>query len=381
MTTKPSGEAEATNNPLHGTPEASLGTVADTQSTDSTAEGSPNQASSTSAPADQQDVSQASAQPVASEAKSKSGGVPEESKRPKEVKFLLLDQAPFALQASTSLQNTSVVKPVQEAKTSNSQLTLLQHILVKEETPQTQDVPSGKLGLTPPTPSAETQPTESPAGQPDLDTNAVSPATQPAGGAKDQPDTQAAGNTETTQEQPGDPEASSPLVDSSDEPQAQSFSLSQGCSTPASPALHPVALGRRPLDSNLYMANEENNYMRSMTSLLGGGEGSISSLADILVWSETTMGMATGFLGSGHASVTDLLQGTGPSLRSASSILDSASLAFSSGLVAGTGSALRSVIHMLETVERRTIEGIRSAVRFLTSHLTPPRAPAGPSCD
>ncbi|KAK1345651.1 hypothetical protein QTO34_008114 [Cnephaeus nilssonii] len=38
---------------------------------------------------------------------------------------------------------------------------------------------------------------------------------------------------------------------------------------------------------------EENSYMRSMTSLLGGAEGSISSLADILVWSEATMSTAT----------------------------------------------------------------------------------------
>ncbi|KAM9249335.1 testis-expressed protein 44 [Dugong dugon] len=372
MTTKPSGEARATSSPPHGTPEASLGSVAD-----SPAGGSQSQASGTSAPANQQDISQDPAQPATSEAKSTLRSVPEDSKRPKEVKFLFLHETPGALRASTSLQDTSVIKPVQEAKTSQSQLTLQHDSLDKDETPQSKGVPSRNPELAPPTPSAEAQPAESTAGQPDVDANVVSPATQPTADVEGQPDTQAAGNTEAAQEQPGGPEALSPWVDSSDEPQAQSLPSSPGCSAPPSPALCPVALGRRPLDSSLYMANEENSYMRSVTSLLGGGEGSISSLADILVWSEPTTGMAMGFLGSGHASVTDLLQGTGPSMRSASSILDSASSAFSSGLLAGTGSALRSVTHVLETVERRTIEGIRSAVRFLTSHLTPPRAPAG----
>lgn len=131
-----------------------------------------------------------------------------------------------------------------------------------------------------------------------------------------------------------------------------------------------VALGR-PLDASLYMASGEDNYLHSMTSLLAGGEGSIRSLADVLVWSEDTLGMATGLLASGRGSVTDLLRSTGPRLRSASSILRNASLAISSGLTAGTHSAMLCITRMLERAEQRTIEGIRSAVRYLTSHLTP----------
>ena len=111
--------------------------------------------------------------------------------------------------------------------------------------------------------------------------------------------------------------------------------------------------------------------MRSMTSLLGRGEGSISSLADILVWSDATMGLATGFLATGRGSVSDLLYSPGPSLRSVSSILGRASSALSSRLVVRTRLALRSVTHVLESVEQRTIEGIRSAMYYLTSHLTP----------
>ncbi|KAL6083280.1 hypothetical protein STEG23_000362 [Scotinomys teguina] len=143
-------------------------------------------------------------------------------------------------------------------------------------------------------------------------------------------------------------------------------------SAPSSPDLCPRTLGRNLLDPSQYRSDVENDYMRSMTSLLGGGEGSISSLADILVWSDTAtgMGLAVGFLASGRSSPSDRLRDEGPSLRTVSSILGSTRSAFSSGLVAGTGSALRSVTRLLESVERRTAEGIRSAVRYLTSHFT-----------
>ncbi|XP_007942011.1 testis-expressed protein 44 [Orycteropus afer afer] len=382
MTTEPSGEASASSNPPHGTPEASLGSVRGNQSINSAVDGSQSQESGTVAP-NQQDVSQASIQQDTLEAKS--GRVPEDSPEPKAVTSLLLREAPGALQVSRSNQNPLLDMVVKDAKTSHSDLTLQGHSLIEEERPQSEAGPGGRQELTPSSPGADTQPAENATGQP------VSPAAQPTADAAGQPDTQAFGNTEATQEPVGSLQAVTPetkatvvpenLVESSDGLPAESFLLSPGSSTPPSPAPCPVAPGRRPLDSNLYMADEENNYMRSMTSLLGGGEGSISSLADILVWSDTAVGMATGFLATGHSSVTDLLQGTGPSLHSASSILGSASSAFSSGLAAGTGSALRSVTNMLETVERRTIEGIRSAVRFLTSHLTPHRAPAGPTCD
>lgn len=135
----------------------------------------------------------------------------------------------------------------------------------------------------------------------------------------DQLDTRAADAAEAVEEKPEGQEALNPGTDALP-------------SAPASPGPGLAAVERRPLDSTA----SENNYMRSMTSLLGGGEGSISSLADILVWSDTAMGMATGTLASGHGSVTDLLHNTGPSLHSISSILGSASSASSSGLAVGT---------------------------------------------
>ncbi|EGW00586.1 testis-expressed protein 44 [Cricetulus griseus] len=154
-------------------------------------------------------------------------------------------------------------------------------------------------------------------------------------------------------------------------------------SAPPSPDPSHTSQGRTLLDPSLYRPDVENDYMRSMTSLLGGGEGSISSLADILVWSDTAtgMGLAVGFLASGRSSPADRLHDEGPSLHTVSSLLGSARSAFSSGLVAGTGSALRSVTHLLESVERRTVEGIRSAMRYLANHFTPRWSRAGPSSD
>ncbi|XP_058521085.1 testis-expressed protein 44 isoform X2 [Ochotona princeps] len=149
-----------------------------------------------------------------------------------------------------------------------------------------------------------------------------------------------------------------------------------GGHTPPSPGLQ-----RRPLDSTLYRAAEDNGFLHSMTSLLDGGEGSASSLADILVWSESSMGMAMalGFLTSGHSSPTDLLHSPGPSLRPISSVLGQAGSVFSARLTAGPGSALRAVNHVLETVERRATESLRSAMRFLSNHLALRRAPPDPN--
>lgn len=156
---------------------------------------------------------------------------------------------------------------------------------------------------------------------------------------------------------------------------------SPGGSPPHSPDFYQVALGRNLLDPNLYRPDVENDYMRSMTSLLGCGEGSISSLTDILVWSDTAtrMGVAVGILASGCSSPADRLQDEGPRLRTVASLLRSARSAFSSGVMSGTGSALHSVTHLLESVERRTMEGIRSAMRYLAHHLTSRWARTGPS--
>ncbi|XP_004577257.2 testis-expressed protein 44 isoform X1 [Ochotona princeps] len=167
------------------------------------------------------------------------------------------------------------------------------------------------------------------------------------------------------------------LVDSSRDLQFESFPPSPpGGHTPPSPGLQ-----RRPLDSTLYRAAEDNGFLHSMTSLLDGGEGSASSLADILVWSESSMGMAMalGFLTSGHSSPTDLLHSPGPSLRPISSVLGQAGSVFSARLTAGPGSALRAVNHVLETVERRATESLRSAMRFLSNHLALRRAPPDPN--
>jgi hypothetical protein len=47
-------------------------------------------------------------------------------------------------------------------------------------------------------------------------------------------------------------------------------------------------------------------------------------------------------------------------------------------VVSGTRSTLQSINHVLESFERRTAEGMRSAVRYLISHLTHRWTQAGP---
>ncbi|XP_070345514.1 testis-expressed protein 44 [Equus asinus] len=395
MTTEPSEEAGAASIPTPGD-------VADSGSTDSPTGSSQSQvplianvpvASSAAAPAEQQDVEQAPIESATSEATSASGNKDEHEaaaghdQEPKEATALLARPAPEALQISVSPQNAGWGGLVQNLRMTKSSRAFQHDSLGKEKTPQMASIPHREQELSPTTPSAQVWAPQNVEAQP-----AVSTAD-----AFDQLDTGAAGVTEAVKEKPDGPKALN--ADTEALPSAKSHTVTEddlvarsgdlqpgllppspGGSAPPSPAPHVVALGRRPLDCSLYTASEE-NYMRSMTSLLGGGEGSISSLADILVWSETTMGMATGFLASGRGSVTDLLYSTGPSLRSISSILGNASAAFSSGLVAGTSSALRSITHMLERVERRTVEGIHSAVRYLTSHLTPHWAQAGPNCN
>lgn len=91
--------------------------------------------------------------------------------------------------------------------------------------------------------------------------------------------------------------------------------------------------------------------MRFMISLLGGGEGFISFLVDILVWFEIIMGMVIGFLVFGRGFVIDLLYSIGFSLRFIFSILGNVSVVFFFGLVAGISLVLRFIIYMLERVE------------------------------
>ncbi|KAM6178416.1 testis-expressed protein 44 [Rhynchocyon petersi] len=335
MTTEPSEEAGSISSPQHGAPEIILGNVGNSQATDSPAGESQSQVGDSEIPADQQDVTQLANKvailPLTA--------TPEDSKEPPEVTALPLHQAPRPLQVSTSLHNTPTIRLVEDVKRRHSELIVQQQLLNEGETSLSQGVLSDGLS-----PTAEVQLTVD--------------------------DAQAVGNIEATQETLWAPEDN--LVASSD----QGLSLSLPPSP--SPSSH---VEWRPLDCSLYMDTDENSYMPSMTSLLGGGEGSISSLADILVWSEATVDMATSILATGHCSVTELLQGTRPSLRSASSILDVARAALSSRLTASTDSALRSAVHMLETFEQRTVEGIHSVVRFLTGHLTPSQIPASPSCN
>ncbi|XP_038606188.1 testis-expressed protein 44 [Tachyglossus aculeatus] len=128
-------------------------------------------------------------------------------------------------------------------------------------------------------------------------------------------------------------------------------------------------------DSSPLLVSGEGTYLRSVTSLLGGGEGPIRSLSDILVWTETAVDRATGFLEASRTSVSDLLHGTGTALRSVTSLLGDASSAFTSGLVNGTGRALRSMTQLLDHIEQRTMEGIRSALRYVTDSLSPSNTP------
>ncbi|XP_004701892.1 testis-expressed protein 44 [Echinops telfairi] len=339
------------------TPQASLSSVVDLQPPPSPATESQGQASSTAVSTE---VDEVPVQPASPEARSVSEGTPEAST---EVTALLLVQVPDTLQVSLS------APLVQDADTSQGQEPLQQQAPTQEEQSPQESIPSRPS--TPPSPGMEAQPVGSGTGQPPLAMVARNPSAQ----------SQATGNADTAQWHPRGRGSRSPEPMAPGEARAWSLPSSPGGSPPPSPTLHPLAIGLRPLDPSLYVADEENNYMRSMTSLLGSGEGSISSLEDILVWSEATLDMAMRLLATGQGSVTDLLQSPGPGLRSASSLLDNASSVISSSWTASTSSALRTITNMLETVERRTIEGIRSAVRFLTSHLTPDQPQASPGCD
>ncbi|XP_012405454.1 testis-expressed protein 44 [Sarcophilus harrisii] len=137
--------------------------------------------------------------------------------------------------------------------------------------------------------------------------------------------------------------------------------------------------GQNSSSASLEDTVDNGNYMRSITSLVGGGEGPIRSLSDILVWTETAMGTATELLNASHTSVTDILYGTGTTLRSMTSLLGGARSALTDGILNGTGTMLRTMSQLLENIERRTIEGIRYAFRFMTHHISPRRG--NTNCD
>ncbi|KAM5228693.1 testis-expressed protein 44 [Ctenodactylus gundi] len=379
----------------HG--QASLGKEADNRPAEGSAgwpqsqgprPGDPAAGGATVTPAGQQDVDHSLRTAESSSGdKDKKGAAPDEIQEEPEEATSLLPQDPGAPQVSTGLQNPVGDRLPEDTQITQSPKALPSNSQGQEETPQK----ARGTELVPFTPNAGHQPAPNVKAQPSVGTSNVSNAE--AGGQLNPQPTKV---TEAAEERTEDQKASGPasqalpsdgshvvagedLVHSSREQQTQSFPPSSADGMAPSPSPSEVATGWRLLDSSLYMANEENDYMRSVTSLLGGGESAISSLADILVWSDSTMGMgmAVGLLSSNNASPADLLRSEGPSLHPIPTILGSTSSAFSSGLTTGTSSALHSVVHMLEVIERRTVEGIRSAVRYLTGHLTPHWAPTG----
>ncbi|XP_038196960.1 testis-expressed protein 44 [Arvicola amphibius] len=297
----------------------------------------------------------------------------------------LLRQDPGILQVFVGFQNPVWDRLAENNRASRSRTASPSDSQKQDKTPGKVHVPEGQPEIAPKAevpsaPPEDVQPSVGDTDPPAMDTS--SPDQEPQGitkSAEQEAEGFRALNPESKARPPGPTRED--LADESRTLQTPPpFSSSPGGSPPPSPGPHHVSLGRSLLDPSLYRPDVENDYMRSMTSLLGGGEGSISSLADILVWSDTAtgMGLAVGILASGRSSPADRLHDEGPSLRTVSSLLGNARSGLSSGLVAGTGSALRSVTQLLESVERRTVEGIRSAVRYLANHFTSRWARTGP---
>ncbi|XP_008836345.1 testis-expressed protein 44 [Nannospalax galili] len=387
MTPEPSEEAEATSSPIQGPPEASSGNEADSDSVDSLPEESQSPdplpadilaADITAGPTQQQDIEQAivetttstgqdgdqasmqtatsmgqngdqasvetvtsvgqdedqaSAETATSMAMSISGDKDESpdapshtQENPEEITFLLA-QDPGTLQAFVGFQNPVWDRLAGNTWTNRSHTVSLSNSQNQNDMPQKPSNPKGQPETVPPAPNSKI---------------------------------------------PSAPPEEIQLSVEAADPTPPFFSPPAG-NAPPSPDSYQMSLGRNLLDINLYRPNVENDYRCSMTSLLGRGKGSISSLADILVWSDSAMGMgmAVGFLISGRSSPADMLQDEGPSLRTVASLLGSARSALSSGLAAGTGSALRSVTYLLESMERQILGGIRSSMRYLTNHFTP----------
>ncbi|KAK7805258.1 hypothetical protein U0070_001158 [Myodes glareolus] len=300
----------------------------------------------------------------------------------------LFPQDPGILQVFVGFQNPVWDRLAENNRTSRSRTVSPSDSQNQEKTPGKEHVPEGQPEIVPEAevPSAPPEDVQPSVAATDPSTlNTSSPDQEPKGitnSAEHEAEGFKALNPESKARHPG-PTREDLADESSILQTPPPFSSSPGGSPPPSPGPGHVSLGRNLLDPSLYRPYVENDYMRSMTSLLGGGEGSISSLADILVWSDTAtgMGLAVGMLASGRSSPADRLRDEGPSLRTVSSLLGSARSALSSGLVAGSGSALRSVTHLLESVERRTVEGIRSAVRYLANHFTSRWPRTGPSSD
>lgn len=377
MTTEPSAKASI---PTHGDLRSSGSPAAGAQSRASLPADVP--AASATAAAARQDVDQAPTEPAASRSTSASGAEGQlgdeaaagHRQKPKGVTGQPAYLAPAPPKTSVSLQNPVWHGPAQDSQMTQSPRVSQSEPLAEKRTPRTTSVPGREEDLDPPTPRAQVQlPPNVPAvsaadtdSQPDAGAaGTVTAAETPAGPGALSPDTEASPSAEPQAMTEGH------SVDCSGVPQALPVPPCPGGSAPTLPGAPEADPGWRPLDSSLYVAMEENPYMGSMTSLLVTGEVSISSLANILVQSETSMDTATGPLATRYSSATNLLSRPGPRLYfvSVSSLLLSASSAFS-WLVVGTGVVLLSITHLLERMEQRTAEGICLAMRYLASHFT-----------
>ncbi|KAF6116556.1 testis expressed 44 [Phyllostomus discolor] len=375
MTTEPSGKAGL---PTHGDHGSSGSPAAGAQSQASLPAGVP--AAGAAASEARQDVDQASTEAAASRPESASGAegrLEDEAsaghgQQPKAATGRLAFLVPDSPKLSVSLQSPVWDGPAQDWQATQSPRVSQSEPLGEKATPRA-SVPGREEDLgPPPTPSAQVwSPQNVPAvstadtdSQPDAPAaGTVTAAEKPEGPAALSPDTEAPPSAEPQAVTEGH------SVDRSGVPQALPLPPGPGGSAPTLPGAPTEALEWRPLDSSLYGAVEENPYMRSVTSLLAVGEVSVGLLTDVLVWSETTMDVATGALVTERSSATNVPCGQGPRLHLDSSLLQGASAAFS-WLLAGTGLVLRSVTHLLERVEQRTAEGICSAMRYLTSHLS-----------
>lgn len=317
--------------------------------------------------------------------KDESPDTPSQSQDNSEEITSLLPQDPGILQVFVGFQNPVWDRLAENNRTSRSRTVSPSDSQTQEKTPGKPIVPEGQPEIAPiaDVPSVlpeDVQPSVGATDPPPSDTSGPDPEpSTPTKSADQEAEGDKALNSDRKARPPGP--TSEDLASDSGNPQAPPVSNSpEDCPPPSADSRQ---VGRNLLNPNLYRPEVENDYMRSMTSLLGCGENSISSLTDILVWSDTAtrMGVAVGILASGCSSPADRLQDEGPRLRTVASLLRSARSAFSSGVMSGTGSALRSVTHLLESVERRTMEGIRSAMRYLTHHFTPRWARTGPSGD
>ncbi|EDL75588.1 similar to hypothetical protein MGC35154 [Rattus norvegicus] len=436
MTTEPLEDPEANSNFVHGLPEASLGNKADENSEDlpgpsegldplpdevppediveARAEEDVDQASEANIIATEQDEEQASmqiatsmgqnkdrasmqtdtstgrdAEPATSMTTSTSGvkeeipGTPNPSQENLEELTSLLPQDPGILQMFVGFQNPVWDRLAENNRTSRSRTVSPSDSQTQEKTSGKSTVSEGQLEIASnaDVPSVLPEDVQTSAGATDPPpSDTTGPEPEPTKSADQEAEDFKALNPESKVRSPKS--TSEDLAADSGTPQAPPSPNSPADSPPPSPDSYQVSLGRSRLDPSLYGPEVENDYMRSMTSLLCGGEGSISSLTDILVWSDTAtrMGVAMGILASGRSSPADRLQDEGPRLRTVASLFRSARSAFSSGVMAGTSSVLRSVTHLLESVERHTMEGIRSTMRYL-NHFTLRWARTGSNSD